>query len=394
MFGEDAFEDEVLHYMIGRQSVVQPWADKREKQLIAEYGGVLQDMSKRLKQTLNLDVGGKGQQAFVSKVAFRNECFQRFKEEMEAYVEAQDEPSSLVPTQYVNPVTGYKLGIRLSNFRTGHMRNGMPNKGEIEAWAESLPKWAWNAMKTDDWRTGCSQNRKQYWEDPNSRTAASERGKKQFESAEARAALSERSKKQFESAEARAAVSERSKKQFESAEARAALSERSKKQFESVEARAAASERGKAQAANETAEAKAERLAKKEATHRIKTEARLAQLSPRSRQRAEAKIESEKRKTEKKRKDLALLRSMGGEWKNATSKDLSRARQLGVLPNENEDRSKRKKRKKRVTTTTTTVTEYKTETESSEDELDEAIAGSSSSAPLPKRRRRDDSDSD
>jgi len=426
MFGEDAFEDEVLHYMIGRQSVVQAWADKREKELVAEYGGVLQDMHKRLKQTLNLTKGGKGQQAFVGKVAYRNECFQRFKEEMEENVECYD--TSLVPYNYVNPLTGFKLGYQLSQFRQGQARNGMPNKLklEIEAWAESLPNWAWNALKTDEWRAAVSERSKSYWSSKEARDGQSERSKKQWTEAgdEAKSARSMKHKdtkrNHREIRLSQMAPEERSRK-----EAKVAWRERgydndksdlhylrtlggewTNAQFKDLprarkggvipyrtgsdETHNLKSHSAKNRHANETTSAKAERLAKKKATDQEKINVRLANMTPKEREREETKIKRQRKQYENAKSDLEAVRGLGGEWSDVQLKDLPRARALGLIPNRN------KKRKKRVTKTI--VTEYKTETESSDedelDELDEAIAGSSSSAPLPKRRRRDDSDSD
>jgi len=82
---------------------------------------------------------------------FRIRKLEEFKTEMEAYV--KENHHSLVPTKYVTP-TGYKLGAQLSGFRNGRLRDGMPEQKAIEAWAEALPKWAWDATKTVEFLEG------------------------------------------------------------------------------------------------------------------------------------------------------------------------------------------------------------------------------------------------
>lgn len=147
-FGAAAMDSVVLEHRTGPRSVVQAWADRREKELIAEGGGTLRDMEKRLTQTLNISTGGKFGASWATIDALRAKCFNRFKREMEAYVE--EFGTSSVPVVYVNPLTGAKLGSMLAHFRRGTMRRGALNQQEIEAWAEALPGWAWNALQTEE----------------------------------------------------------------------------------------------------------------------------------------------------------------------------------------------------------------------------------------------------
>ena len=141
-FSPDHVDNALLEHRVGPRSVVQAWANKRERELIAEHGGVLRDMNRRLKQTLNIQPGAKIGNPWPSQDAFRANAFHRFKSEMEAYIQAFG--TSLVPGAYTSALTGYNLGIQLTNFRAGKMRDGMPNKKDIEAWAESLPAWTWS----------------------------------------------------------------------------------------------------------------------------------------------------------------------------------------------------------------------------------------------------------
>lgn len=146
-FGKDAMDNKVLEHRTGPRSVVQAWADQREKELIAEAGGTLRDMDKRLRQTLNILKGGKGATWWASMDAFRAKRFNNFKREMEEFVE--ENHTAQVPSSYVNPTTGYKLGSQLNQFRQGILRNGAVNQKAIEDWAASLPKWAWNVHEAN-----------------------------------------------------------------------------------------------------------------------------------------------------------------------------------------------------------------------------------------------------
>jgi len=70
-------------------------------------------------------------------------AFEDFKMEMETYVAKTG--TSRVPSDHVTS-TGYKLGMALNRFRRGKMRDGKSDKADREAWAESLPHWAWNCL--------------------------------------------------------------------------------------------------------------------------------------------------------------------------------------------------------------------------------------------------------
>lgn len=151
MYGPGAMEWEIVSSNSGPRTAMQAWANSEEIRLIDENGGVLRDMDDRLEQTLNLTKGGQPGDArarWASIEANRRRALNRFKMAMEAYVEEYE--SALVPQLFV-AADGYKLGCALSNFRSGHVNQGMPEEAEIRAWAEALPKWAWNATNTDEY---------------------------------------------------------------------------------------------------------------------------------------------------------------------------------------------------------------------------------------------------
>ena len=126
-------------------------ANAEEIRLIDEHGGVLRDMDAKLTQTLNLVKGGHGNARawWIGIDTRRRRALAKFKAAMEAYVKEHD--SALIPQDYVN-ADGYPLGMGLSDFRSGHMWKGMSDEQTIRAWAEALPKFAWNARKTTEFR--------------------------------------------------------------------------------------------------------------------------------------------------------------------------------------------------------------------------------------------------
>jgi hypothetical protein len=162
MFGADKIAWRIVSSKPGRRSEVQAWANAEEIRLIAEHGGVLRDMDARLEQTLNLTKGGKGDPAawWAGIEAWRRRALTKFKAAMEAYVE--EHGSALVPFKHVDD-DGYRLGMRLSNFRSGQMRKGMTDEARIVAWAEALPKWAWNAHESDEYKANRVQHLKNLW---------------------------------------------------------------------------------------------------------------------------------------------------------------------------------------------------------------------------------------
>ena len=149
-FGPDAIAWRIVSFKSGPRTAMQELANAEEVRIIDENGGVLRDMNRRLVQTLNLTKGGLGYRGkWVGIDARRRRVLTKFKVNMEKYVE--EHGSSLVPTAYVNE-DGYQLGLALNTFRKRTSCSGMPEEADIKAWAEALPRFAWNARKTDEFR--------------------------------------------------------------------------------------------------------------------------------------------------------------------------------------------------------------------------------------------------
>ena len=164
MFGADKIEWRIVSFKSGRRTAMAELADAEEKRLIAEHGGPLRDMDERLTQTLNLTEGGQWGDAaarWAGIDANRRRALNKFKAAMEVHVAIHK--SALVPSSYVDE-EGYALGTALNHFRRGHMRQGLPEQSEIEAWAESLPKWSWNmSTGSAEWYDACSQGATNRW---------------------------------------------------------------------------------------------------------------------------------------------------------------------------------------------------------------------------------------
>jgi len=88
-FGASSFSVEIAD---SRQSISRPeayeWMNRREKELIAKYGGPLQtyDLDRRVRQTLNLTEGGQGgSERFASAVSLSARHWRTAKENIETY---------------------------------------------------------------------------------------------------------------------------------------------------------------------------------------------------------------------------------------------------------------------------------------------------------------------
>jgi hypothetical protein len=138
--GKDSFTWSIVDSRRGQRNEVQLWANKREIELIAENGGPLQSMHKRLKQTLNQNGGGKGNTA-RSIDAYCAVAFHTFKKEMNQYVVSFG--TSKVSKDYVSP-NGYRLYSAMKNVRSGMLLEGRLNEEENRAWLTSLPDWSFS----------------------------------------------------------------------------------------------------------------------------------------------------------------------------------------------------------------------------------------------------------
>ena len=258
--GPVAFENQIVEWKRGPRSEVQKWANEREPALVSKYGGPLRDPSVRCNQTLNLTKGGKGHCSFEGIDALRTVAWLTFQDEMEEYVECYG--TSLVPSVYVNPVSGYKLGSRLAGVRRGELWKGHPDESNRVKWLESLPGWAWNAQEAPEFVAACSERVKR-WRKNATQEELAEWSRKQSEAKstpEYVASASERGRAQAvrEAAEGKTSLVERGKEWRENA-TEEELAEWSRKISETMSAPefvAASSERSKAQAVREAAEGK------------------------------------------------------------------------------------------------------------------------------------------
>ena len=130
IFGAGAFENEILETKRGERERVSKWADHREIELIAEYGGPLQDMNPpsvgAVRQTLNLRTGGSFT-VWTSIEARCAESWKTFIAELDQYIATEGHAD--VPLVHVS-ASGYKLGQNLSSVRSGRTLSGRIDEAE------------------------------------------------------------------------------------------------------------------------------------------------------------------------------------------------------------------------------------------------------------------------
>jgi hypothetical protein len=307
---------------------------------------------------------------------YRQKASVRAKKQFESQ-EARDELSDRAKKQFASQEARDELSDRAKKqFASQESRNALSERAKTQwANADEDTRAEWCRKNSEAHNRPCvkaaaSERAKAQWSNADEATraewsrkqseskstteykvAASERAKKQFKSQEARDALSERAKKQFESKQARDVQSDRAEAQWANAteetrtewarkqseahnrsEVRAAASERAKKQFESQEARDALSERAKAQAVREAAEGK-KSLSERSREWRLQQQdVKMASLtSDKEREQYQCKIDSEARKSARKKRQLDALRQVPG-WEDAKQRDIPEARTAGVLP--------------------------------------------------------------
>ena len=159
MFGADAIAWRIVSSESGPRIAMQAWANAEEIRLIDAHGGVLQDMDAKRTQTLNLTKGGQGDAARCGPASTpappRADQVQGRHEEVRARSTSRRSCRRSTLT-----TTGTRWAMQLSSFRQGQMRKGLPEEAKINAWAEALPGWHWNAHQSDDWYEGrvqCAQ---------------------------------------------------------------------------------------------------------------------------------------------------------------------------------------------------------------------------------------------
>jgi len=332
-FGESAFRFEVIDSKFAPKSELNNWADSREIELIAKHGGVLKDQNKRCEQTLNLDPGGQGSRGLASAAMWkvvRAKNLDRFKKEMDAYV--KEYKSSLVPTLYVTP-GGYKLGEKLDGFRQGTLRDGMSDKEATEKWAEALPKWAWNATKTEEWHAAQSKRLREWMDNATAEDKAVRIAKitATMNKPENRAANSKRAREQWDKPENRAAQSKRSIERLdnETEEDKAKRIAKMTAAMNKPENRAASSKRAIERLDNETEKERADRLAKKKKTVYATTDATLVGLTGKKLESRRKTIAKQRRADANLADELLLYQAANPGAKKA---DMRRAKRDGSFP--------------------------------------------------------------
>ena len=124
---------------------LQEWANEREKFYIKLNGGILQDMNKRLLQTLNLTSGGQGDPKCIyeSRMAVSNQHWNEFIAHLTEY----NVKHKNININYLYICDdGYKLGQNIVSVRGGNMI-GMAERSEI---LNNFEGWKWNIIE-DKW---------------------------------------------------------------------------------------------------------------------------------------------------------------------------------------------------------------------------------------------------
>jgi hypothetical protein len=330
-YGKDAFVDEVLYTKTGELWEVQEWADHLEDELIELHGGILRDSSKKLQQTLNLVPGGKRGDWWKHRDHFRRFKFNEVFEHLKQYVDSNDDAD--VSQKYVTS-SGFPLGIRVSQLRKGAMWKGLHDESELKLKLEQLPGWKWDATENSviglihsnktRWDTASFET-KSMWIDAN-RTSHNTEAYKAAQSQRSTAMWmnwdEETRKKRIDvntashnTEQYKAAASQRSVAMWTSwdEETKKKRVEANRDSHMTDAYREAASQRTKAQ-------------------YQRFQEERAANMSEIERASYFKKVEREKRKTLRKKKQLEALRRVEG-YKFAKLSDIPKARKEGILPN-------------------------------------------------------------
>ena len=146
-FGASSFSVEIAD---SRQSISRPeayeWMNRREKELIAKYGGPLQtyDLDRRVRQTLNLAEGGQGgSERFASAVSLSARHWRTAKENIETYLQTPTalgggggtlEKVKQTTTFPLRDGTDFKIGKLLQNVR--HLKTFVKFDLGILTWLE------------------------------------------------------------------------------------------------------------------------------------------------------------------------------------------------------------------------------------------------------------------
>jgi len=338
-FGRSAFRTGVLLSNVGPRSIVQKWADQQEQHFIAVNGGPLKCMDERLHQTLNLDHGGKYGLSFECMDALRTVSWRTFSSELKLFVECSQ--TAYVPYSFVSG-SGYKLGARVSGVKGGELWKGHPDEEQRVAWLNSLPGWNWGGWTQEALSSLSRGIKKAYHSKPQSKR--DEHSLNVRKANHRPSAITKRSDEKTrwwsekQQAQLDAAAPDVHKVLQVSITKRRKSAVREKEQLDSLRTipgweLSSQSDLPKARTAGiigfRTREEKDCQL-KLALEERRRKE--MEQMTPDEKERYKRKVEREKRKTNRKIKQLDALRKVRG-FECAKMKDIPIARKMGKLPN-------------------------------------------------------------
>jgi len=149
MFGVDAFSVNVLFTKHASKTETMEWANRLEIKLISERGGILQDMDKRLCQTLNLTKGGQGDARVVwQSIQARSAAkWHKWKGLLEQFYEREKH----LNVGKLHIENGKRLGFIVAHMRRGthsvHRHQDRLNWLMQRGWKTSIPESRWDSVQ-------------------------------------------------------------------------------------------------------------------------------------------------------------------------------------------------------------------------------------------------------
>jgi len=129
-FGYEAATRRMIETFKGSMLEAQNWANEREIKLIAEHGGPLRDVDRRLRQTLNLTNGGRGDAItrWYANEAISRKRWNKYKKLLQVFYDREGHLN--VPGPHVED--GVALGKIVANMR--HRDIFLADHPERQAW--------------------------------------------------------------------------------------------------------------------------------------------------------------------------------------------------------------------------------------------------------------------
>ena len=148
-FGYEAATRRIIETFKGPILEARNWANARESALIAEHGGPLRDVDRRLRQTLNLTDGGQGDavKKWYAIEAISQKRWNKYKKLLQAFYDREGDIN--VPTAHVED--GVALGSIVSSMRVqGCFLTGHPEREEwvrAHGWVDNARDERWERVK-------------------------------------------------------------------------------------------------------------------------------------------------------------------------------------------------------------------------------------------------------